>query len=119
VADLDSKEFAVRQAASKELRQLGAQAEPQLRQVLSRAPSAESRRRIERLLQGIEDRTEPEALRQGRALHVLERLATPAARELLAELAKGDAAAALTQQAGEALRRVTQRGRVVLVPGAE
>jgi WD40 repeat protein len=119
VADLDSKQFAVRQAADKELRKLGGRAEHQLRQTLSRGPSLEVRRRIEGLLQAIEDPKGPEVRRQGRALHILERMTTRGARDVLVELAKGSADAPLTWQAREALARLNRRERVIRVGGVE
>ena len=47
-----------------------------------------------------------EQVRQGRAVELLEAVATPAARKLLGELAKGAAEARLTQDAKGALARL-------------
>jgi hypothetical protein len=54
VADLDSREFAVRQKATDELARAGKAAEPALRALLAEHPSAEARRRAEHLLHGDE-----------------------------------------------------------------
>jgi WD40 repeat protein len=114
VADLDSDRFAVRESASKELRQLGVRAEPLLLQVLRAKPSPELRRRVEDLLAAGADHLDPEALRQSRAVQVLERVATREAQEVLKGLARGAPEAPLTQQAAGTLQRLA--GRLAAVP---
>jgi hypothetical protein len=52
--------------------------------------------------------TDPERLRQGRAVELLEHLGTPGANELLAKLAKGGPARLTTDAAG-AVRRLAGR----------
>src|SRR5262249_9771074 len=47
IADLDSEDYQVRTAATKQLRNLGDLAEPALRRTLAGNPSAEARRRVE------------------------------------------------------------------------
>ena len=49
IADLDSNQFAVREAASKKLADLGGPARPLLRRALEGAPALETRRRLEQL----------------------------------------------------------------------
>lgn len=62
------------------------------------------------LLQGLdEDRPPPDWYRTVRAVEVLERVATPAARAILKELAKGDARSHLTREAATTLARL-QKG---------
>lgn len=51
LADLDSDEFAVREAASKALDGLDQQAKPYLERALKSAQSLESRRRVQRILE--------------------------------------------------------------------
>jgi WD40 repeat protein len=110
VADLDSKEFAVRESASQELAKIGAQAAPLLRKALEGKPSPEMRRRVTALLAQLEDRTlQPEELQRGRALHLLEQIGNPAAQELLKKLAAGAPEADLTQDAQAALQRLARR----------
>ena len=104
VKDLDDDEFAVREKASEELAKLGADAEWALREALRGRPSAELRRRAERLL-ARRPALAPERLRELRALELLERLESPEARALLERLAQGDADAPLTRDAKAALRR--------------
>jgi hypothetical protein len=106
VADLESESFAKRQAASKELASLGEVVEPVLRDALKAGMSAEAVRRIEDLLSGRHAAPTADALRQGRAIHALEGIGTPAAKALLVDLAAGDAAARLTRDAQEALSRL-------------
>jgi tricorn protease-like protein len=106
IADLDSDAFANREAAARELEQLGAAIEPLLRQTLKDHPSAEVRRRVEQLLANLEKpHFIAEALRGPRAIEVLEQMGTPEARQLLEELARGAADARRTQEAKAALGR--------------
>jgi hypothetical protein len=112
IADLDHKRFTLRERASRELERLGERAEPALRRALADRPSAEVRRRINLLLEGL--RTQrlwppPERLRLSRALDVLEQLGTPEAREILRHLARGAPEAELTVQAKAALDRLPPR----------
>jgi RNA polymerase sigma factor (sigma-70 family) len=104
--DLDADEFELREAASKELEQLGALAVPRARAVAAGNVSLELKRRLTRFLDR-HDRAELPAdeLRALRAVEVLEAIATPAARKLLGELAEGESDARLTRDAAGALRR--------------
>jgi hypothetical protein len=105
VADLDSDQYAVREGASKELRELGSAAGGLLRRALAKSPSVEATRRIEAVLAGCPD----EDLRGRRAVEVLEALGTPAAQAVLEEWAKGDPAAAWTREAAASLTRLGRR----------
>ena len=112
LADLGSECFAVRQAATRELEKLGEQAGPALRKLLDEKPPLEVRRRAERLLEQLRRERfspSPERLRQTRAIRVLERAATPEARRLLTELARGAPGAHLTGAARAALERLARR----------
>jgi RNA polymerase sigma factor (sigma-70 family) len=107
IADLDSEEFAVREAAMKELAALGERAQPALRQALKDRPSLEARKRLERLL--APQRVPPAEVLQGlRAIWVLERIGTVEARQMLQKLASG-AMASQTRAAREALERLSKR----------
>jgi WD40 repeat protein len=107
VADLDATRFVARTRAAAELERLGDVAEPALRKALAGVPSPEMKSQVERLLAKLNGPVEqPESLRGIRAVEVLERIATPDARSLLAELAKGAAAARLTREAAGSLRRL-------------
>ena len=105
LADLDGDSFEGREAAVKRLKELGPQAEPALRAALQGKPSLEQKRHIEGLLAElvIPPPPAPEELRQLRAVIVLERIASPVARRVLEEVAKGPPSAPLTRQAHAAL----------------
>jgi WD40 repeat protein len=108
LAKLVSDAFAVREQATRELEQLGPDAEAPLRRYLEGKLSAEARRRAERLLGRAESGgvSEPEHLRQCRALEVLERVGDNHALDLLRVLAAGSPEAWLTWQARSAVRRL-------------
>jgi len=109
LADLDADAFAVREKATAGLAELGELAEPALRRALVGRPSAELRRRAESLLEILAAPPSPERLRALRAVEVLEQLATPEARGLLAVLAHGAPEARLTREATAALDRLNPR----------
>ncbi len=109
LADLDSDQFAVRRAASRELARLGRAAEPALRAALRRAGSLEARRRLEELLEALPREDSPEALRRSRALLALELLGTTEAREVLTTLAKGTPGTPTAEGARTALERLRKR----------
>jgi len=106
VAELDDEKFEVRERASAELsRQVGAVA-PLLRKAVQNPPSAEVRSRLERILDLLEPGLlGPEQLRQGRILHLLDYLNSPASQEVLQGLAEGRAGASLTEEARAILTR--------------
>jgi hypothetical protein len=108
VAILDARSFGEREAAEKELGDFGPVAAPELRTLLKSGLSAEQSRRIERLLQAAAAPLLPpgDQLRQVRAVAALELAGTPAARDLLAELAKGAPGARLTEEAKASLARL-------------
>jgi WD40 repeat protein len=106
IAALDDDSFRNRETATRELRQLAEAAEPSLREALDRRPTPEARQRLEALLVSLEESaTDKEHLQIARAIEVLERIDTPAARQVLAGLAKGAEGASLTRAAKGALRR--------------
>ncbi|HJZ56606.1 MAG TPA: sigma-70 family RNA polymerase sigma factor [Gemmataceae bacterium] len=105
IADLENQDFAVREAASRDLAALGEDIEPELRRALAGEPSAEVARRIERLLSAALDTPPPERRRELRAVWALELMGTPGARQVLDGLARGDPDARLTREAKTALGR--------------
>ncbi len=105
---LDALRFSVRTQASNRLETLGLSVAPALRRTLKERPTLEVRRRIERLLEAMEDLPlSPEELRADRAIELLEQLATPEARRLLQRLAGGALGARQTEAAQAALRRLS------------
>jgi hypothetical protein len=110
IAALDKTPFAKREAADRALRTLGRSAEAALRQAQKGPLSEEARRRIDALLERLDELPPSfDELRQLRAVHVLELIGTPEARRLLGTLAEGTPAAPLTQDARAALGRLKQR----------
>jgi hypothetical protein len=107
LADLDGNEFAAREAADRELTELGDRAESMLRQALEGKPSLELRRRLQAILAG-PNRLTADSLRTLRAIAVLERIATPQARRILETLGRG-AASRETREAKTALQRLDRR----------
>jgi RNA polymerase sigma factor (sigma-70 family) len=108
IADLDSREFAVREKAVKGLEQFGPEAEPALRRALAANPSLEARRRIEALLAELAP-TAKQPLRKRRAIALLEQLGTPQAMKLLDRLAKSNPETIIGQEAKMSLERLAGR----------
>jgi hypothetical protein len=110
IAGLDGDQFEVRKQAEEELRKLGPVAYPALRRALANGPSLQARQRIEMLLEKQVTGQAPtsDELRALRAVEVLERMATPEARQVLAKLAKGAEGAALTREARAAGQRLSR-----------
>jgi hypothetical protein len=110
-ADLDNEDFATREKASRRLAELGELAVPGVRQWLDKTASAEVRKRALAFLGRFEPAPLwPDRLRQLRGVELLEGMATLAAREVLAELAKGSAKAPLSGEAAAALERLRRLG---------
>jgi WD40 repeat protein len=109
IADLDADEFAVRERATLELRELGDLAAPALRNALAQAPSTEIRRRIGSILAGLDPEKSPDRLRALRAVEVLEYAATPEAKQVLKKLAAGARESRLTQEARAVMDRLGNR----------
>jgi hypothetical protein len=111
VAELDNKNYAVRQAATRALEDLGATAEAALYKILAGNPSLELRRRLEEILA----KRHPEVIRQLRGIEALEQIGTPEARQALEVLAQVMPNPRLAQAAGAALERLAWRP--VAIPG--
>jgi hypothetical protein len=110
IADLDSEKFAARQQAVQHLGQLGEPVVPLLKEALAKQPSAEAKRHLEELLDRAEALpTSGEALRALRAVGVLERIGTAAARQVLQRLAGGVPTVRLTREAKAALDRLERQ----------
>jgi hypothetical protein len=112
LAALDSDQFAERQRAETELEKHGNQVEAALRQFLAAKHSLEAKRRAEQVLARLQGPvTDPQLLRQLRAVEVLEFIGTAEAREILRTLGSGALDAKLTQEAAASLRRLGLSGR--------
>jgi hypothetical protein len=96
--------------ANADLAAWGELAVPALQQALDGSLPLEARRRVEVLLDNLQQaRVTGESLRAFRGVELLERLATPAAKRLLEMLAAGTAEARLSQEARRALNRLATR----------
>jgi WD40 repeat protein len=109
LADLNNKQYSVRQSAMAELKRIGPLAEPALRAALRKTRSPEVKRRLEALLNDYLNRVTPEIQRLLRSLAVLERIGSPAAQRVLRQLAKGDSDDLLTLEARAILARIARR----------
>lgn len=105
IADLDDDEFAVRDRAFRELRDLEEAIEPALRRALEGQPSLETSRQLKALLGRLAGLT-PRRLRGLRSVEVLERIATTEARRVLKELAARHSDGPLGQEAKAAMARL-------------
>jgi hypothetical protein len=108
ISDLDSNDFQRREEATRQLAALQELAQPALKEVLEGKVSAEQRRRIEPLLQSSLLANSPDKRQQLRSIQVLERIGTPEAGAVLAELAKGAPEARLTMVAKSAQERLSR-----------
>jgi WD40 repeat protein len=112
IADLDDDEFAVREKASAELARLGNVARAALARAAANPASVEVRSRAKAILAKLEvDKASPEQLLAVRTVEVLERVATPEARQLLRKLADGAADASRTREAKAALERLERQDK--------
>jgi WD40 repeat protein len=109
ISELNDNRYDVRKRATEELQKIGAAAAPALRRALQNRPTAELRQRATQLLQGVASAGTPEELRIVRTLEALERIATPAAIDVLKDLAQGLPEARLTQDAKASLARLQKR----------
>jgi WD40 repeat protein len=109
IAALDDNRFEQRAQAGKELEQLGADAEPILRQALADKPSPEVARRVETLLAGPNiSRFSTQTLQKLRAVQALEQIGTAKARDVLDKLSRGIPEARLTREAQDARERLSR-----------
>jgi hypothetical protein len=111
VANLDSSQYSLREAATAELQALRDADETKtiLRRALAGKPSPEASRRIERLLLNPDILVPGEVLRGARAAEILERIGTAEARRLLALLAEGARNSRLTREAIASLQRLDRK----------
>jgi WD40 repeat protein len=107
IADLRADKFAVRETATKSLRELGRQIESDLMGARAVATSEEMRMRLDGLLAGIPRERIGIEVVQARAVAAMELAGTAAAKKLLAEWAAGASGARLTVDAKAALVRLS------------
>jgi WD40 repeat protein len=107
IAGLKSDQFKVRQQATDELQKMGERVVPALNKALAGDPPLETKKRLQDLHKELSE-LQGERLRTYRAVEVLERMGTSAARQLLQTLADGAPGAMVTTSAQEALVRLGQ-----------
>jgi WD40 repeat protein len=113
--ELGSARLAVREEAARELEELGERARPALFAALRGKLALETRKRVELMLEAID---QPWRSRTGQALlgvQALERIGGREAEQLLEALARGAADRELTRDAGAALQRLQARRRLAPV----
>jgi RNA polymerase sigma factor (sigma-70 family) len=111
IAELDDDTFEVREKATAELERLGTLVESALREALSRSPSPEARRRMEKILEKLKGAEEnpPRRPPTVRVVELLERIGSTEARQVLESVARGVPETELEQEAKAALRRLDKR----------
>jgi WD40 repeat protein len=102
VAALDAPAFAERESATVALHRLGQGALPALRNAIAAANSAETRERLQKIVDRLETGGDATAFR--RAVAIMREMGTADAKTWLETLSTGDPAAPLTTQAKAALR---------------
>ena len=98
IAELEDKNFKVRDRAEKQLRALDEAIRPPLLRKLKGKLSAEFRHRAERLLAHLERPPDTERLQLLRGVEVLEYLGTAPARQVLEQMAAGMAGSVITEE---------------------
>lgn len=112
IADLASESYPVRRKATEALELMGEPARGALTKALAAGPALEVTRRIEAILRGIDaGRLTPEQLRELRAIEALERIGSPAARNVLEQMAAGTDGLRITAEARASPRRLAGRGK--------
>jgi hypothetical protein len=110
VPDLSSRDFRVRDAASRRLLELARGAPIEILKAAKEATDPEAATRLAEIVRSAKLTGLDFNVEAVRWLEVLELLNTPAARAVVAELAAGDAEAELTRDAIETLKRMQRRG---------
>jgi WD40 repeat protein len=110
IADLGDEDFKTREAAQKQLADLGTLAKADLLRAVNGHESQEVRHRARELLDHMPlPIPKGESLRTVRAIGLLERIGTAEARKVLAMLASGVSSSPETEEAKVALERLGQR----------
>jgi hypothetical protein len=110
IAELEDEVYKIRQNATAGLLKLGETVVPALDKALATAPPLETVQRLQDLRKRLTGFVlTDEKLRLYRAVEVLERIATPEARQLLQTLAGGAPGALATTTAQAALVRLAQQ----------
>jgi WD40 repeat protein len=113
IEELGSETFRIREQATRELEKIGPEMRAELRDVLRSKIPLEVKRRVEKVLEKLDDPKEralpsPESITL-RCIEVLELSGTPKARQVLEEIANGLTDSLATQEARASLVRMRQR----------
>jgi hypothetical protein len=112
LSDLDDDDPRTRETAMAALQELAAEFEPLLADVSRNHEPGEVRNRVRFVLRRQREAAVPPSLLiQTRAVMVLEQIGTDPARQILTRIAGGPAGARLTEEAKQALERLTQAPR--------
>ncbi|HEX3149057.1 MAG TPA: WD40 repeat domain-containing protein [Gemmataceae bacterium] len=109
LAELGADKYAVREAATKNLQELGRLVEPELKAARGQAKVEEVRTRLDSLLAKIAPERSATEIVHARAVAALEAAGTADARKLLTEWSAGPSGAWLTKDARSALARMALR----------
>jgi hypothetical protein len=109
IQELDNPKFATREQATLGLERLGQVTRPFLEDELKKKPALDKKKRIEGLLEKLGPNAAAEELRWCRIIDVLEHINTPAAKELLGVIAKGDYGPVYAGEAKKALQRRAEK----------
>jgi WD40 repeat protein len=110
VRELDRGDYKVRAGAYRALEEAAEEARPFFRATLAGQCSAETRQRVQRLLEDSEQwKLTPESLRRWRAIMALEQAGTAEAKQVLRNLAAGTPEHWLTREAADSLKRLDTR----------
>ncbi len=114
IAELDDADFKVREAAHRQLEELGPRIRPEVETALANTDSFEPRKRLRRILKALDRRhtgtlADATLLRKVRAVSILQHIATPSALALLQQLAERSTEAPVAEQAAFAAERLSRR----------
>ena len=106
IAELDDEDFVLREKAMADLKRLGSVVEKALRRALAGPLSPEGKARIRALLpESSKQSAGPSGLHWLRTLEALELTASPSAREVMEEIARGHSETWITEEARAAVTR--------------
>jgi hypothetical protein len=110
IADLNHEQFGRREKAGQALEKLGALCEPLLRAGLTKPPSTDARRRLEKLVEKAHAPVpSPDTVQVLRIVEALELANTLEARQVLKGLGQQTPGTSIAQQVDAALERLTRR----------
>jgi ribosomal protein L7/L12 len=110
IKNLEHQQFGVREQAVRNLENLE-RPNAQLEEALETSTSPEARRRLEHVINVLNEKARRERVRAIRSVEILEGIGNKDAKEILQALSKGAEDAVLTQEARLALEHLKERQR--------